>query len=95
MPQAIWPLITFSLTLQNVFSTLTGLKFDILFLFGLPLSDAITDAVLAFSRKTLCVILVLMAFVSNGVKKSAESFTTLGGIVSVPLTFLYLDFSGL
>ena len=95
MSQAIWPLITFPLLLQTVFSTLTGLKFDILFLFALPLSDDITDAVLAFSGKTLCVRLVFMAFASNGVKKSAESFTTLGGIVSMPLTFLYLDFSGL
>ena len=63
-----------------------------LFLFGLPLSSGITDAVLAFSGKTFCAILVLMAFVSNGVKKSAESFTSLGGIVSMPLAFFISRF---
>ena len=47
---------------------------------GLPLSSGITEAVLAFSGKTFCVIQVLKVFVSNGVKKSAESFTSLGGI---------------
>ena len=33
-----------------------------------------------------------MSFVSNGVKKSAESFMSWGGIGSMPLAFLYLDF---
>ena len=75
-----------------MFSTPTGLKFDISFLFGLPLSSGITDAVLAFSGKTFCAILVLMAFVSNGVKKSAESFTSLGVIVSMPLAFFISRF---
>ena len=37
--------------------------------------------------------LVLMAFVSNEVKKLAESFMSLGGAVSMALTFSYLDFS--
>ena len=69
-----------------------GLKFDISFLFGLPLSSGITDAVLAFSGKIFCVIPVLMAFVSNGAKKSAESFTSLGGIVSMPLAFFISRF---
>ena len=36
-----------------MFSTLTGLKFDISFLLGLPLSSGITDAVLAFSGKNI------------------------------------------
>ena len=75
-----------------MFSTLTGLKFDISFLFGLPLSSGIIDVVLAFSGKTFCAILVLMAFVSNGIKKSAESFTSLGGIVSMPLSFFISRF---
>ena len=72
-----------------MFSALTGLKFDISFLFSSPLSSGIADAVLASSGKIFCVILVLMAFVSNGVKKSAESFTSLG----CHLPFLYLNFS--
>ena len=45
------------------------------------------DAVLAFFGKAFSVILVLMAFVSNGALKSAESSTSLGGILSLPLTF--------
>ena len=35
---------------------------------------------------------VLMAFVSNGVKKSAESFTSLGDFASVPLAFFISTF---
>ena len=46
-----------------------------MFLLGFPLSSVITDTVLAFSGKIFCVMLVMMALVSNGVKKSAESFT--------------------
>ena len=80
MPQTIWSLILLSYTFDSY-------KFEISFLLGLPLSSGITDAVLAFSRKIFCKILVLMAFVSNGVKKIAESFTSLGGIVSLPLAF--------
>ena len=57
---------------------------------GLPLSSGITDAVLTFCGKTCCVILVLIAVVSNGVKKAAESFTGLGDIVSMPLAFFYI-----
>ena len=33
-----------------------------------------------------------MAFVSDGVKKSAERFTSLGGIVSMPLSFFISRF---
>ena len=33
-----------------------------------------------------------MAYVSNGVKKLAESFKGLGGVVSMSIVFLYLDF---
>ena len=82
MPQTIW----------SLFSTLTGLKFDISFLLGLPLSSGIANAGLAFSGKTFCAILELIAFVSNGFKKSAESFTSLGGIVSMPLVFFISRF---
>ena len=39
----------------------------------------------------MCVILVLMTFVSNGVKKLVESFTSLG-IVSMPLAFYITTF---
>ena len=70
-----------------MFSTLTSLKFDISLLLGLPLSSGITDAVLAFSGKTVCIIFLLMAFVSNEVKKLAESLKNLGGIESMLLAF--------
>ena len=40
-----------------------------------------------WKKKTFCVILVLTAFVSNGVKKITESFTSLRGNVSMPLAF--------
>ena len=59
---------------------------------GLPLSSGISDAVLALSGKPFCAILVLMTLVSNGVKKLTESFTSVGGIISMPLfnfTFIY------
>ena len=56
-----------------MFRTFIRLKFDISFLLGLLLSSGITDAVLAFSGKAMCVILVLMTFVSNGVKKSVQA----------------------
>ena len=80
--------------LEDVFSTLTSLKFEISFLLSLPLSSGITDAVLAFSGKTFYLILVLMTFVSNGFKKFTKSFTSLGGIASMSPVFLDLDFSG-
>ena len=70
-----------------MFSTLTGLRFDISFFLGLPLSSGITDTVLAFSGKTFCVIIVLMVFASNGVKKSTESFEK-----SMPLAFFISGF---
>ena len=54
-----------------MFSAITGLKIEISFLLGLPFWSGITDAVLAFSAKTFCMILVLIAFVSNGVKKNS------------------------
>ena len=78
--------------LGNVFSSLTGHKFDILFLLDLPLSSGINDAVLLYSGKTFCAILVLIAFVSNGVKKSAENFTSWRGIVWMPPFFYILIF---
>ena len=67
-------------------------KFDISFLLELPLSSGISDAVLALSGKTFCAILVLMTLVSNGVKNLTESFTSLGGMISMSLfnfTFIY------
>ena len=67
-----------------MFSTLTGLKFEIWpMIWVYPYQVGINDAVLAL--KTFCVILVLMAFVSNGVKNLAECLMNLGGIVSMPL----------
>ena len=78
--------------LEDVFGTLTSLKFEISLLLGLPLSSGITDAVLAFSGKTFYLILVLMTVVSNGFKKLIKSFTSSGGIVSMSLVFLDLDF---
>ena len=76
MTQIIWSLITLSITLENVLSTFTGLKFNILLLLGLPLSSGTTDAVFVFFGKIYCVMHVLMAFVSNAVKKLTESFTS-------------------
>ena len=67
MSQTFWSLIPLLETLENVFSTLTGQKFEILFLLGLPLSSDITYAISAFSGKTSFVILVLMAFVSQNI----------------------------
>ena len=67
-----------------MFSTLTGLKF----LLDLPLSNGTTDAVSAFSGKIFCIILVLMAFVSNEVRKMAERLMSLGDIVSRHSPFL-------
>ena len=53
MPQTIWSLTTLLETLENVFSTPTGLKFVISFLLGLLLSSGITDVVLVFSGKNV------------------------------------------
>ena len=61
------------------------------FLLGLPLSSIIADAVLAFSGKTFCAIFVLRDFVSNGVKKSTESFTNLAGIVSNAIRIFHVE----
>ena len=76
---------------DNLFVNLRTCVPYISFLLGLLLSSGITDAVLPFSGKTMCVILVLMTFVSNGVKKSVENFTGLG-IVSMPLAFYITTF---
>ena len=67
MSQTFWSLIALLESLENVFSTLTGQKFEILFFLGLPLSSDINYAVSAFSGKTSFVILVLMAFVSQNI----------------------------
>ena len=61
--------------------------FEILFLLV-----NITDVVLSFSGKTFCVILLLMAFVSNRIKKSTESIMSLGSIVIMSIAFFISKF---
>ena len=72
---------------------LTGQKFEISsFLFGLTLSKGTTKATFAFPGKLLQLMLIFTAFSKSGARKAEASFISLGGIVSVPTAFLYLDF---
>ena len=82
-----WSLITFSKILEKVFSILTGLKLEISFLFGLPLSSGITEAILASSGNTPYFRLLFTAIEREVLSISAESFTNLGGILSKPIAF--------
>ena len=70
-----------------MFNKLTGLKLEILFLSGLPLSNGTTVAIFEFSGNTLFFILELMAVVSIGVKKLDAILMSLGGMVSIPTAF--------
>ena len=69
-------------------SILTGLKLEISFLFGLPLSSGITETILASSGNTPYFRLLFIAIESGVLSTSAESFTNLGGILSKPVAFL-------
>ena len=65
----------------------TGRKFKISFLLGFPLSSGTTRAVFAKSGIMLCSILELIDLFKSGVKKSAATFISFGGIVSIPVAF--------
>ena len=66
---------------------------QISFLFGLPLSGGITEAIFAESGKIFSSILLFIATVRSGVKKSAAIFISFGEIVSIPVTRLLISFS--
>ena len=56
-----------------MFRILTGLKLEISFLFGLPLSSGITEAILASSENTPYFRLLFIAIESGVLSISAES----------------------
>ena len=80
----IFPFDNLFINLRKLFSKLTDLRFEISFLLCLPVSSGITNVILVFSGKAFRVILALIAFVSNGVKKLTEILMSLGGIASMP-----------
>ena len=61
-------------------------------MFDLPLSKDTTKATFVFWRKVVYVMPVFIAFRKCGATKFEGSFTSLGGIASVPRAFLYLYF---
>ena len=65
---------------------------EISFLFGLPLSSGITEAILASSGNTPYFRLLFIAIERGVLSISAESLTNLGGILSKPVAFLVLIF---
>ena len=67
---------------------LTGLKLEIPFLSGLPLSKETTIVRFVFSGNTLFSILEFIAVVSIGVKKLDTILMGLRGMVSIPTAFL-------
>ena len=71
-----------------MFNKLTGLKLEMSFLSGLPLSNGTAVATFAFSGKTLFSILELMAVVSIAAKQLDVILMSLGGMVSIPTAFL-------
>ena len=71
-----------------MFKVVTGRKFAISFLLGFPLSSGTTRSVFAKSGKMLCSVRELINLVKSGVKKSTATFISLGGMVSIPVTFL-------
>ena len=71
-----------------MFNKLTGLKLEILFLSGFPLSNGTTVVTFMLSGNTLLSILKFMAVVSIGTKKLDAILMSLVGIVSVPTVFL-------
>ena len=72
---------------ENALSTLTSLKFEMLFLLSVPLSIGETAAILAASGKIAIVKLSLIVFVRGSDKIFADSFTSFGGILSTPVAF--------
>ena len=70
-----------------MFNKLTGLKSEISFLSGFPLSNGTTVEVFALFGNTLFSILEFMAVVSIGGKKLDAILMSLGKIVSITTTF--------
>ena len=67
--------------------TLTCLKFEISFIFGLPLCRGKTEAIFVESEKTFfSILLSIAAVVRSGVKKSVPVFISFGRIMSTPAT---------
>ena len=73
-----------------MFKILTGRKFEISFLLGLPLSCGATRAVFTKLGKMLCSILELIDLLKSGAKKSTATFISFVGIVSIPVAFKIL-----
>ena len=80
--------MTASNILENTLSTLTGLKFEMLFLFSVPLSISETAAYLAASGKIPIYKLSLIVLVRGSEKMFDDSFMSFGGILSTPVAFL-------
>lgn len=78
--------------LKNIFRILTSQKFEISVSFDLTLSTGTTKATFAFNGKVLCLMLISTALSKNDARKTKASFTSLGGIASVPTGFLHLYF---
>ena len=75
-----------------MFSILTGLKLEISFLFGLPLSNGITEAILASSGNTPYFRLLFIATERGALSILAVSFSNLGGILSKPVSIFLRSF---
>ena len=86
--KASWFLVTASNVLENTLTTLTGLKFEMLFLLWVPLSIGETVAILEESGKISMVQLLSIVFVRSSDKIFADSFIGFGGILSTPVAFL-------
>ena len=79
--------MTASNILKNTRSTLTGLKFGMLFLLSVPLSIGETAAISAAPGKIPIVKLSLIVFVKGSDKIFANNFMSFGGILSTPVVF--------
>ena len=77
-----------------MFKRLTDLEFEISYVFDLPLSRRTTDATLAlFGRLFYFMHMVIASVTSCDNGSDAQlSFTSLGGIESIPTTFLVFTF---
>ena len=62
-----------------------NLKFETVFLFVVPLSRGVTDAILAFSGNIPLLKLLFIAFDKGAEITSDASFTSFGGILSMPV----------
>ena len=71
-----------------MFNKLTGLKLEISFLLGFPLSNGASIATFAFSGNTQFSKLEFMAVVSTGAKNLDAILMSLGGTLSIPTAFL-------